>query len=259
MMIGATPATFTNSGCTTPSAMPAATPASIALPPASRILKPASAARYWVAAIMWCVPMMVGRWDFMPAPGSLVRLDAMKAQACPGSDARSTSRAFSGNGARRTVARGGLLRGTVTAIAPRGYSPRGQVDVAHRPDDHGRHEPCTGEHARHDGRGQQNRSQRIRDPVECPSNHADEAGEEQIERIEEDQEHDDKHDDLQDRSASQVRAEKPRYLADAPQAPEHEHVDEPTETLLEPRTELPDQVLHPQLLQIGRASCRERE
>ena len=47
-MIGATPAKFTNSGCTTPSAMPPATPASIALPPASRILKPASAARYWV-------------------------------------------------------------------------------------------------------------------------------------------------------------------------------------------------------------------
>src|SRR5215471_12461721 len=68
MMIGATPATLTNSGCTTPSEMPAATPASIALPPASRILTPASAARYWVAAIMWCVPMMVGRWDFMLAP-----------------------------------------------------------------------------------------------------------------------------------------------------------------------------------------------
>ena len=64
-MIGATPATFTNSGCTTPSEIPAATPASIALPPASRILKPASAARYWVAEIMWRVPMIVGRWDFM--------------------------------------------------------------------------------------------------------------------------------------------------------------------------------------------------
>src|SRR5438045_494297 len=68
MMIGATPATFTNSGCTTPSAMPAATPASTALPPASKILKPASAARYWVAAIMWRVPMMVGRWAFMLSP-----------------------------------------------------------------------------------------------------------------------------------------------------------------------------------------------
>src|SRR5918996_519926 len=64
MMIGATPATLTNSGCTTPSAMPPATPASIALPPASRILNPASAARYWVAEIMWRVPMMVGRCDF---------------------------------------------------------------------------------------------------------------------------------------------------------------------------------------------------
>src|ERR1700749_1800822 len=80
MMIGATPATLTNSGCTTPSEMPAATPASIALPPASRILKPASAARYWVAAIMWCVPMMVGRWDFMLAAlrRGLVSLDGLK-------------------------------------------------------------------------------------------------------------------------------------------------------------------------------------
>src|SRR5262245_35606477 len=65
MMIGATPAKFTYSGCTTPSAMPAATPASMALPPASRILKPASAARYWHAVTMWRVPMMVGRWAFM--------------------------------------------------------------------------------------------------------------------------------------------------------------------------------------------------
>src|SRR5258708_27707311 len=64
-MIGATPPKFTYSGCTTPSDMPAATPASIALPPASRILKPASAARYWQAATMWRVPMMVGRWAFI--------------------------------------------------------------------------------------------------------------------------------------------------------------------------------------------------
>ena len=61
MMIGATPAKFTYSGCTTLSAMPAATPASIALPPASSIRKPASAARYWQAETMWRVPMMVGR------------------------------------------------------------------------------------------------------------------------------------------------------------------------------------------------------
>ena len=45
IMIGATPATFTSSGCSTASAMPAAQPASIALPPASRIAKPAAAAR----------------------------------------------------------------------------------------------------------------------------------------------------------------------------------------------------------------------
>ena len=64
-MIGATPAKLTRSVCNTLTAMPAATPASIALPPASRILKPASAARYWQAETMWRVPMMVGRWAFM--------------------------------------------------------------------------------------------------------------------------------------------------------------------------------------------------
>ena len=45
MRIGATPATFTRSGCNTPSAMPAATPASTALPPPSSTEKPAMAAR----------------------------------------------------------------------------------------------------------------------------------------------------------------------------------------------------------------------
>jgi hypothetical protein len=44
IMIGATPATLTMSLCSTPSAIPAATPASIALPPASRTRKPACAA-----------------------------------------------------------------------------------------------------------------------------------------------------------------------------------------------------------------------
>ena len=64
-MIGATPAKFTYSGCTTPNAMPAATPASIAFPPASKMRNPASAARYWQAATMWRVPMIVGRCAFM--------------------------------------------------------------------------------------------------------------------------------------------------------------------------------------------------
>jgi hypothetical protein len=44
IMMGATPATFTMSGCTTPSVMPPATAASTALPPASRIAKAACAA-----------------------------------------------------------------------------------------------------------------------------------------------------------------------------------------------------------------------
>src|SRR5262245_5223925 len=69
MMIGETPEKFTYAGCTTPSAIPPATPASMALPPASRIRKPASAARYWQAATMWRVPMMVGRWAFMLSSG----------------------------------------------------------------------------------------------------------------------------------------------------------------------------------------------
>ena len=43
--MGATPATLTRSGSSTPSAMPAAQPASIALPPASSTEKPAAAAR----------------------------------------------------------------------------------------------------------------------------------------------------------------------------------------------------------------------
>src|SRR5215831_1441561 len=83
MMIGATPAKFTYSGCTTPRAMPAATPASIALPPASRILKPASAARYWQAATMWRVPMMVGRWAFMVSSRySIGKPDCREAADC---------------------------------------------------------------------------------------------------------------------------------------------------------------------------------
>ncbi len=45
IMIGATPAKLTRSGCRTPSAMPAATPASMALPPDSRMENPAEAAR----------------------------------------------------------------------------------------------------------------------------------------------------------------------------------------------------------------------
>jgi hypothetical protein len=45
IMIGATPAKFTSSGCRTASAMPAQQPASMALPPFSRIENAAAAAR----------------------------------------------------------------------------------------------------------------------------------------------------------------------------------------------------------------------
>ena len=58
--IGATPAKCTYSHCSTPSAMPPATPASIALPPASRISNPACAARKLAEDTMWRVPMMRG-------------------------------------------------------------------------------------------------------------------------------------------------------------------------------------------------------
>jgi hypothetical protein len=56
--IGATPATLTMSGCTTPSVKPAATPASTALPPAESIRAPASAAREWPAATAQRVPIV---------------------------------------------------------------------------------------------------------------------------------------------------------------------------------------------------------
>src|SRR4029079_4928317 len=82
MMIGATPPKFTNSGITTPSAMPAAQPASIALPPASRIRNPASAARYWVAEAMWRVPMMVGRWAFILSSGERKLHSLLGAKHC---------------------------------------------------------------------------------------------------------------------------------------------------------------------------------
>ena len=45
MIIGATPAKLTMSLCTTPSTIPAATPASMALPPSSRIAQAACDAR----------------------------------------------------------------------------------------------------------------------------------------------------------------------------------------------------------------------
>src|SRR5207249_11561375 len=64
--IGATPATLTMSGWTTPRQMPAATPASIALPPAPSTCAAASAASAWPAATPHREPMAwtvaVGRY-----------------------------------------------------------------------------------------------------------------------------------------------------------------------------------------------------
>src|SRR5262249_30682561 len=58
--IGATPATLTMSQWTTPSVMPAATPASIALPPAASTRAPASEASVWPAATAQRVPITWG-------------------------------------------------------------------------------------------------------------------------------------------------------------------------------------------------------
>src|SRR5882672_4647044 len=58
--IGATPATLTMSQWTTPSVIPAATPASIALPPAARTRDAASDASGWPAATAQRVPITCG-------------------------------------------------------------------------------------------------------------------------------------------------------------------------------------------------------
>ena len=60
-MMGATPPKFVLVGRTTFSAMPEATPASTALPPSSKMRKPAAAARWCPADTMWAVPMTGGR------------------------------------------------------------------------------------------------------------------------------------------------------------------------------------------------------
>src|SRR5215469_5359656 len=60
MSIGATPENCTWSLCTTPREMPAATPASIALPPASRTACAACVARYCPADAMKRWPMISG-------------------------------------------------------------------------------------------------------------------------------------------------------------------------------------------------------
>lgn len=124
---------------------------------------------------------------------------------------------------------------------------RGDVDVPHRPDYRGRDQTRTGEHARYHGRTEQNYSQRICDAVKRPAYHSDEAGEHPVERVEKEQQHEDEHDDLQERKAAPLGTKKPRYLADAPEASEDDHVDEPAKALLKPRTKLPDQVFHTQV------------
>ena len=64
--MGATPATLTMSGWTTPSVRPAATPASIALPPDASTRAAASEASAWPAATAQRVPITctvaVGAW-----------------------------------------------------------------------------------------------------------------------------------------------------------------------------------------------------
>src|SRR5262249_38777986 len=62
-MMGATPATLTRSLCSTPSANPAATPASTALPPPSSIAKPACAPKECPAEMTCRRAEITGRWD----------------------------------------------------------------------------------------------------------------------------------------------------------------------------------------------------
>src|SRR5262249_8716393 len=62
-MIGATPARSTISICSTHVQRPAATPASIALPPRSRMRWAASDARQCPDATTPCIPITVGRYD----------------------------------------------------------------------------------------------------------------------------------------------------------------------------------------------------
>src|SRR5262245_31125423 len=45
-----------------------------------------------------------------------------------------------------------------------------------------------------------------------------------------------------------MRIKKSRDLADAPEASEHNHVDEPAKSLFKPCTKLPDKALHAQVL-----------
>src|SRR5262245_41338308 len=76
-----------------------------------------------------------------------------------------------------------------SSVSRNDSSPHGQVDIAHHPDCHSRNETRTDEHSRYYGRAKQNYSQRIRNSIQCPSYHADEATEHPIERIQEEQEH----------------------------------------------------------------------
>src|SRR5262245_40349641 len=61
--MGATPAKLTMSGWTTPRVIPAATPASMALPPAASTRAPACAARGWPAAIIHRRPITCAMVD----------------------------------------------------------------------------------------------------------------------------------------------------------------------------------------------------
>src|SRR5499427_3142469 len=79
--------------------------------------------------------------------------------------------------------------GATADIGASANSPQGQVDIAHHPDCHSRNESRTDEHSRYYGRAKQNYSQRIRNSIQCPSYHADEATEHPIECIQEEQEH----------------------------------------------------------------------
>src|SRR4029450_10371593 len=113
--IGATPATLTMSGWTTPSVNPAATPASIALPAAPRTRAPASAASEWPAATAQRVPIVC----------------TVEVGRCPG--ARCCEEAES-----RLMAIGPLLM-VATSYRERLGFARGYATHRHHDVDHGRH------------------------------------------------------------------------------------------------------------------------
>src|SRR5262249_12712195 len=101
-MVGATPVKPTISGCSTPSAIPAATPASMALPPASRMRMAARLASGWPLETAASRPVTAGRWlfrlrwSFMSSPSGSQEDAALDRPAHPALGAGSEPHAADG-------------------------------------------------------------------------------------------------------------------------------------------------------------------